>query len=144
PTSPERQRGVLPPPRWRSGLVRATPVARFRLSEETMAGLTTATQAAIERVAVSAYTVPTDQPEADGTIAWDKTTLVLVEASAGGQTGLGYTYADTATARLIHDSLADVLRGHDALDIPAAWVKMWVAVRNLGRPGVSAMAISAV
>ncbi len=109
-----------------------------------MAGLTTAVGAAIERVAVSAYTIPTDQPEADGTIAWDKTTLVLVEAGAGGQTGVGYTYADTATAHLIHESLADVVQGHDALDIPAAGVKMWVAVRNLGRPGVAAMAISAV
>jgi L-alanine-DL-glutamate epimerase-like enolase superfamily enzyme len=69
---------------------------------------------------------------------------VLVEASAGGQTGLGYTYADTATARLIQETLADVVRGHDALDIPAAWVKMCVAVRNLGRPGVAFMAISAV
>jgi L-alanine-DL-glutamate epimerase-like enolase superfamily enzyme len=109
-----------------------------------MSGLTTAVGAAIERVAVSAYTIPTDQPEADGTCSWESTTLVLVEASAGGQTGLGYTYADTATAHLIQDKLAEIARGHDALDIPAAYVKMWVAVRNLGRPGISAMAISAV
>jgi L-alanine-DL-glutamate epimerase-like enolase superfamily enzyme len=109
-----------------------------------MAGLTTAAGAVIERVAASAYTIPTDQPEADGTITWDRTTLVLVEASAGGQTGLGYTYADTATARVIHESLADVVRGQDALDVPAAYVKMGVAVRNLGRPGISAMAISAI
>ena len=49
---------------------------------------------AIERLDVSAYTVPTDAPEADGTYTWDKTTMVLVEASAGGKRGLGYTYAD--------------------------------------------------
>ena len=55
--------------------------------------------AAIDRLGVSAYRVPTDSPEADGTIAWDGTTLVLVEASAGGVTGLGYTYADAAAAQ---------------------------------------------
>jgi hypothetical protein len=46
-------------------------------------------QATVERVAARAYAVPTDAPEADGTIAWDSTTLVLVEASAGGRTGTG-------------------------------------------------------
>ena len=60
----------------------------------------------IDRLEVSAYTVPTDFPESDGTYAWEHTTLVLVEATAGGKTGLGYTYADTATAALIRDSLA--------------------------------------
>ncbi len=44
-------------------------------------------------------------------IAWDHTTLVVVEATAGGVTGLGYSYADTATAALIRDLLAKVVRG---------------------------------
>jgi hypothetical protein len=57
---------------------------------------------AIERLDVSAYTVPTDsQPESDGTYTWDKTTIVIVEASAGGKRGLGYSYADVATATLV-------------------------------------------
>src|ERR671933_3048603 len=98
----------------------------------------------IEQVAVSAYQIPTDRPEADGTYAWDSTTLVLVEARAGGRTGLGYSYADTATARLVHDLLAGVVQGRDALAVPAAWAAMVRAVRNLGRPGIAAMAISAV
>ena len=72
----------------------------------------------IERVEVSAYKVPTDAPESDGTIAWDHTTLVLVEATAGGQTGLGYSYADPATATLIRESLAEVVRGRDAMGVP--------------------------
>ena len=38
---------------------------------------------------VSAYTVPTDRPEADGTFSWDATTLVVVEIADGGATGLG-------------------------------------------------------
>ncbi len=59
----------------------------------------------IERLTVATYTVPTDLPESDGTLEWDKTTLVLVDASAAGKSGLGYTYADSATATLIHDVL---------------------------------------
>jgi L-alanine-DL-glutamate epimerase-like enolase superfamily enzyme len=95
-------------------------------------------------VEATAYTIPTDHPESDGTASWDSTTLVVVEISAGGQHGLGYTYADTATARLINDKLAGVVTGRDAFAIPAAWVAMVTAVRNLGRPGIAAMAISCV
>ncbi len=32
------------------------------------------------RLDVEVYTVPTDQPEADGTIAWDATTVVVARA----------------------------------------------------------------
>ena len=42
------------------------------------------------------YVVPTDAPEADGTLAWDKTTLVLVTALGGGQQGIGWSYAAAA------------------------------------------------
>src|SRR3954451_4781381 len=99
---------------------------------------------AIDRVEVSAYKVPTDAPESDGTIAWDHTTLVLVEATAGGTSGLGYSYADPATAKLVRESLAGVVRGRDAMAVPGAWSAMVEAIRNLGRPGISSMAISAV
>jgi L-alanine-DL-glutamate epimerase-like enolase superfamily enzyme len=98
----------------------------------------------ISHLTASAYTVPTDAPEADGTFAWDKTTLVLVEVEAGGATGLGYTYADAAAAKLIQETLADKVIGKDALDVPACWNAMDHAIRNLGRPGVSSMAIAAV
>jgi L-alanine-DL-glutamate epimerase-like enolase superfamily enzyme len=102
------------------------------------------TDAAIRRIAVSAYTVPTDAPEADGTATWDKTTLVLVEIEGGGSTGIGYTYADTATAQLIHSKLAPLLKGRSAFELPALWTPMGRAVRNLGRQGIASMAISAV
>jgi L-alanine-DL-glutamate epimerase-like enolase superfamily enzyme len=100
--------------------------------------------AAVGRVAVSAYSVPTDAPEADGTYHWDRTALVLVELTAGGTTGLGYTYADVSTAHFIHAHLAPLVAGRDAADTGAAWDAMGHSVRNLGRPGVAAMAISAV
>src|SRR5581483_3618643 len=93
---------------------------------------------------VGAYTVPTDAPEADGTLSWDSTTIVVVHASAGSETGVGYTYADVATAKLVESKLAGVVRGRDALSPQGAWAAMVGAIRNLGRPGVCSMAISAV
>jgi L-alanine-DL-glutamate epimerase-like enolase superfamily enzyme len=101
-------------------------------------------EAPIERLDVSVYRIPTDFPEADGTIAWDATTMVLVEAHAGGMCGTGYTYADEATGRLIKDTLLSVVRGRDAMDVPHSWAAMVHGIRNLGRPGVCSMAISAV
>lgn len=100
--------------------------------------------ATIRSLNVSAFTVPTDAPEADGTIAWDATTLVLVEAEAAGIRGIGYSYADEATARFISERLAAIAIGADALAIPAVWSAMVRSVRNLGRPGVASMAIAAV
>jgi hypothetical protein len=97
-----------------------------------------------ETIDVSAYTIPTDRAESDGTYDWKETTLVLVQASAGGKRGLGYSYADMATGRLISDLLAGVIRGRDAMDIPGAWTGMVRAIRNLGRPGICSMTISAV
>ena len=98
----------------------------------------------IARIEVSAYRIPTDAPEADGTIAWDATTLVLVQVSAGGYTGLGWTYAHAAAGAVIADPLRDVLLNHDADDIAGAWHAMNRSLRNVGRPGVGLMAIAAV
>lgn len=98
----------------------------------------------IEGVRASAFVVPTEAPESDGTFQWDSTTLVLVEASAGGATGLGYSYADRATCTLIVDRLASIVQRLDALDVNACWQAMVDAIRNLGRPGIASMAIAAV
>jgi L-alanine-DL-glutamate epimerase-like enolase superfamily enzyme len=98
----------------------------------------------IENVQVTVYTFPTATPESDGTIEWDKTSLVLVRVTAGGVKGLGYSYADQASAQLIKDTLAPKIIGYDALAIGAAWRKMVEQIRNLGRPGIASMAIAAV
>ncbi len=98
----------------------------------------------IRKISATVYTIPTDAPESDGTLAWDATTLVLVQIDAGGQTGIGYGYADTATAALIRDKLAPLLLTHDALATNACWHGMIAAIRNLGRPGICSMAVSAV
>jgi L-alanine-DL-glutamate epimerase-like enolase superfamily enzyme len=98
----------------------------------------------IDHVEVSAYIIPTDYPESDGTLEWQHTTLVLVEAEAGGRRGLGYSYADLGTAHLIQEILIDVVQGHDAMAVPDGWLAMVQAIRNMGRPGVASMAIAAV
>src|ERR1700735_4396619 len=98
----------------------------------------------VERVTASVYEVPTDQPEADGTLAWSKTTLVVAHVTGGGRTGIGYTYASGACKPLIEGELATAVAGHGVLDTGAAWQSMVRAVRNLGRPGLVSYAISAV
>lgn len=99
----------------------------------------------VKHLDVSVYKIPTDRPEGDGTFAWDATTMVLVAATAeDGQRGLGYSYTAGAAATLVHELLADAVIGCPVDDVPAAWERMIRAVRNVGRQGVAATAISAV
>jgi L-alanine-DL-glutamate epimerase-like enolase superfamily enzyme len=103
-----------------------------------------AVDTAVERFTVSAFTIPTDEPESDGTLAWDSTTIVVVEADAGGKTGLGYTYADVSAGRFVESLLEPAVRGLDAMSVGAAWEAMQERIRNAGRPGLGQMAVSAV
>jgi len=98
----------------------------------------------IDSLDVSVYIVPTEEPESDGTLTWTATTLVVAEPSAAGKTGLGFSYATGACARLINDVLAEAVIGRDAMDVPGSWSAMVRAIRNLGRPGLASMAIAAV
>lgn len=101
-------------------------------------------RAPISALDVSVFRVPTEEVESDGTLSWDSTTLVLATVHAAGRTGLGYTYADLATGRVIQDSLAETVIGLDAFDVPRVWTAMVHRIRNLGRPGIASMAIAAV
>ncbi|BCM83779.1 enolase C-terminal domain-like protein [Methylobacterium indicum] len=98
----------------------------------------------IRTVRARAYTVPTDAPEADGTYAWDRTTIVVVHIEAGGETGLGYSYTDASAASLIERTLASRLAGLSVFDISRANDILWGTVRNIGRSGLAASAISAL
>lgn len=100
-------------------------------------------EASIEAVRASAYRIPTDAPESDGTLEWDSTTMVFVEIEGGGRTGVGYSYVHKAAADLINDKLAGVLEAGDAFAIRACWHAMLHECRNIGRPGLVACAISA-
>ena len=99
---------------------------------------------AVDRIEAAAFTIPTDGPEADGTLSWDSTTIVVAHAYAGGERGLGYTYTHSAAAKLIETKLAEAVRGCDAMAVAGASAAMVKEVRNLGRPGLASAAISAV
>lgn len=103
-----------------------------------------AAEAGLEALDVSVFTVATDAPEGDGTLTWDSTTMVLVQARSGGVTGTGWTYGPPACAHVVHDQLAEVVLGTDVLDVGAAFEAMVKAVRNAGRVGAVGYAISAV
>jgi L-alanine-DL-glutamate epimerase-like enolase superfamily enzyme len=103
-----------------------------------------ATDVPVDALSAAAFTVPTDLPEGDGTLIWDSTTMVMARASAAGVTGLGWTYGSAAATQVITGQLADSVLGRSALDVPGANEAMSRAVRNAGRQGVIAGAISAV
>jgi L-alanine-DL-glutamate epimerase-like enolase superfamily enzyme len=98
----------------------------------------------IGRLHAAAFRVPTDGPEADGTLAWNETIIVIVQAEASGQSGLGYTYSARQAADLVNGTLAPLLDGMEAFDIGAAHQRMRRHVRNMGAVGIAATAISAV
>ncbi len=100
--------------------------------------------ARIESALAAAYRIPTDLPEADGTFAWDATVLIVVEVKAGNVVGIGYTYADPSVVRLVIGHLAHLIENRDCFDLPSLWQTMQQSVRNLGRSGLAACAISAL
>jgi L-alanine-DL-glutamate epimerase-like enolase superfamily enzyme len=98
----------------------------------------------IDSVGVLACTIPTESPESDGTLEWNETTIVIVEAKSHDVSGIGYTYADPGTAVVIDRLLRRVVEQRDAMDVAGSWMAMRQAVRNLGGSGLAAMAVSAV
>ena len=99
---------------------------------------------AIDSSRISAFTIPTDRPESDGTAQWDSTTVVIVELIADGTTGLGYTYTDAAAASIAKALIEREILKHNPLDIPAMHLALDRQVRNWGRPGLVSNAISAI
>ena len=98
----------------------------------------------ITEVTARAYKIPTDQPEADGTLTWDATVVVVVTVTDGDHTGLGFTYSDAGATTIVADHLRPIVVGRETTEIPHLAEAMTRAVRNLGRPGLVACAISAV
>ena len=93
---------------------------------------------------VSLYTIPTDAPEADGTFEWTATSMVLVQLECGSIRGLGYTYADAATATAAHKLLQENVLHSDPFQHGETLQRMFRAIRNLGETGIAMMAISAI
>lgn len=93
---------------------------------------------------VSAFRIPTDQPESDGTADWDSTVVVVVELTAGGIPGLGFSYAAEPAANVAQELIGKVVLHQDAFDIPSIHSEMDRLSRNWGRPGLVSCAISAI
>jgi L-alanine-DL-glutamate epimerase-like enolase superfamily enzyme len=98
----------------------------------------------VSAIRSATYRVPTDQPEADGTLKWDETTLVVVHVTAGDITGMGWTYASGASDVIVQEMLTPVVMGADLFDVASVHESMVRSCRNLGRSGVVSCAISAV
>ncbi len=104
----------------------------------------TASDISVSKVDVSAYTIPTDAAEGDGTLLWDSTTLIICEVHAAGEIGLGYSYGNQATAFVADYLAGKCLLHRSPLDIPALHTCMLQQVRNDGSRGIASMAISAL
>ncbi len=101
--------------------------------------------AIVERLTVRSFTIPIDSDfESDGTLTWDSTTIVVVEAASGPCCGIGYSYTDASVAQVIDQRLRPLVEGQAAMDVSAMWETLGEAVRSLGRRGLATMAMSAV
>lgn len=98
----------------------------------------------ITRGSVNFYTIPTSSPEADGSFAWNSTSMVLVQLECGKTKALGYTYADAGTAAVADKLLKDIIVGSDPLLHAATLQQMLRHIRNLGETGIAMMAVSAI
>lgn len=109
-----------------------------------MNGTKQSLETAITSAQISAFTIATDQPESDGTAKWDSTTILIVELSAHGVTGLGYSYCNLASAYVAKELIEKHVFHADAFDIPSLHSALDRQVRNWGRPGLVSNAISAI
>ena len=98
----------------------------------------------IEDLEVGTYRVPTDAPESDGTLKWDHTDVVIVQITAGGSKGLGWSYAAKAAAHLVDEILRATVVGRSAFSVEGASSAMNHSLRNVGVPGAGSMAVAAV
>jgi L-alanine-DL-glutamate epimerase-like enolase superfamily enzyme len=98
----------------------------------------------VSELLVSAYTIPTDKPESDGTLEWNETTMVLVRVRCGSEEGIGYTYGDVAIVEVVNSLLSRLVVGHDPMDIPGIHTACVRKIRNNGQSGLAMMAVSAV
>ncbi len=100
--------------------------------------------AEITSVEASAYRIPTEEPESDGTLEWDSTTMIVVELEGGGSRGTGWTYGHEATVEVIRRTLRERVVGSDPMAVQRTWERMRTALRNVGTRSIPAAAVSAV
>lgn len=98
----------------------------------------------IQCLEASAFAIPTETPESDGTAEWSSTTLILARLGARGVSSLGYSYAHECCVPVIKKTLFPIVQGKSPFAVRALWDEMNAAVRNFGRNGIAACAIAAM
>jgi len=97
----------------------------------------------IDEVRAAAYTVPTAGTEADGTLCWEATTVIVVTARAGDTTGTGWSYGHAGAVPVVNDLLAKAVTGCDAMAVPRCHAAMRQIVRNDIVAGLVGIGLSA-
>jgi L-alanine-DL-glutamate epimerase-like enolase superfamily enzyme len=99
----------------------------------------------IDRITTMVLTFPTDPgPEADGTLEWSATDMLIVLAHVRDMQGIGYSYTNAGAADVVEDTLKPRIIGKNAFDTNLCWLEMCRAIRNEGDSGLAMMAVSAV
>ena len=98
----------------------------------------------IDYFEAAAYCIPTQQPESDGTLVWNTTTIIVVHIGSGETCGIGYTYGDESLVSLLMRKCKPILTGKNTDSIHSLLNSLHTTMRNLGSSGMTAMAIAAV
>ncbi len=102
------------------------------------------TSSFIHSGSVAAYSIPTDAPEGDDAYTWNSTTLIVVKLFCDDLEGIGYTYSHKAAAPLARDLIDRVVGGSNPFETNAIFTQMRLELRNYGREGIGAAALSAI
>jgi L-talarate/galactarate dehydratase len=103
---------------------------------------------ALEAVTVRRLSRAVDPPLISGIHHIDRIEMNVVELAAGGEVGVGYTYAfaareaDSVTPLILH--LCESLTGSDADPLATKSAPLWDRINFIGRGGPPVMALSAI
>jgi mandelate racemase len=102
----------------------------------------------LEEVVVHRLAMPLEKPIRSGIHRIAGIHTVLVEARAGGETGVGYAFAFTANEAAaiaaIGEDLIDVVGAAPNRGVRAYWSAMWDHLNFIGHEGPGAMAMAAI
>jgi hypothetical protein len=82
-----------------------------------------------------AYTIAHIPFRLDGTIAWNSTTLIMVELQAANAIGFGYTYAHRTAAIVARELIEKYCMNQNPLNGNAICAAMRASQRNYGAEG---------
>jgi len=102
----------------------------------------------IERLAIRRLAMPIEPPIRSGRHHIDGIYTMTAEATAGGETGLGYAFAfslnEVRAVAAIGDELAELVAAAPPRSVRAHWEAMWDRIDFIGREGPGTMAMAAI